>query len=95
MSLDATRLKALTILVMYECPSGGPQSWCLTNRRQAELIFDTMAMIRDNWTHYRNIYKNNTPTYRKRSRTEYCLVNGQWTYIKSRSIPWQLASLTP
>ena len=63
--------------------------------KQAELIFDAMAMIRDNWTHYRNIYKNSIATYRNDHALSIALgiVNGHT--LNHDSIPWRLASLTP
>jgi hypothetical protein len=63
--------------------------------KSAELIFDTMAMIRDNWTHYRNIYKNSVATYRNDHALSIALgmVNGHT--LTHAGIPWQLASLTP
>jgi len=63
--------------------------------RQAELIFDTMAMIRDNWTHYRNIYKNNTPTYRNDHALSIALLIVNGHTLDHPGIPWPLASLTP
>ena len=63
--------------------------------RQAELIFDSMQMIRDNWTHYRNLYKNTNATYRNDHALSIALgiVNGHT--LDHNSIPWALASLTP
>ena len=63
--------------------------------RQAELIFDSMQMIRDNWPHYRNLYKNTTPTYRNDHALSIALgiVNGHT--LDHAGIPWALASLTP
>lgn len=63
--------------------------------KQAELIFDSMQMIRDNWNHYRALYKNSTPSYRNDHALTIALgiVNGHT--IKHAGIPWQLASLTP
>jgi hypothetical protein len=63
--------------------------------KHAELIFDAMAMIRDNWTHYRNIYKNSIATYRNDHALSIALgiVNGHT--LTHAGIPWQLASLTP
>jgi hypothetical protein len=63
--------------------------------KSAELIFDAMAMIRDNWTHYRNIYKNSVATYRNDHALSIALgiVNGHT--LTHAGIPWQLASLTP
>jgi len=63
--------------------------------RQAELIFDSMQMIRDNWTHYRNLYKNTNATYRNDHALSIALgiVNGHT--LAHPGIPWHLASLTP
>jgi len=63
--------------------------------RYAELIFSSMQMIRDNWTHYRNLYKNNSPTYRNDHALSIALgiVNGH--ILNHPGIPWALASLTP
>jgi hypothetical protein len=63
--------------------------------RHAELIFDSMQMIRDNWTHYRNLYKNTNSTYRNDHALSIALgiVNGHT--LNHNSIPWKLASLTP
>jgi hypothetical protein len=63
--------------------------------RSAQLIFDAMTMIRDNWTHYRNIYKNSVATYRNDHALSIALgiVNGHT--LTHASIPWRLASLTP
>ena len=76
-----------------------PQWWAtvmvFNKSSQAELIFDAMTMIRDNWTHYRNIYKNNTSTYRNDHALSIALsiVNGHT--LDHAGIPWQLATLTP
>jgi hypothetical protein len=61
----------------------------------ARLIFESMQMIRDNWTHYRNLYKNSTTTYRNDHALSIALgiVNGHT--LNHNSIPWSLASLTP
>lgn len=63
--------------------------------KSAQLIFDAMAMIRDHWTHYRNIYKNSVTTYRNDHALSIALgiVNGHT--LDHNGIPWQLASLTP
>lgn len=62
---------------------------------QAELIFDSMEMIRDNWTHYRQLYKNSNATYRNDHALSIALgiVNGHT--LTHAGIPWKLASLTP
>ena len=61
----------------------------------ARLIFKSMRMIKDNWTHYRNLYKNTTATYRNDHALSIALgiVNGHT--LDHAGIPWKLASLTP
>jgi len=68
---------------------------CFEKTHGTKLIFDTMAMIRDNWSHYRRIYKITQPTYRNDHALSIalCLVNGHVT--KLDSIPWNMAALTP
>jgi hypothetical protein len=63
--------------------------------KQAELIFDSMQMIRDNWTHYRNLYKNTNATYRNDHALSIALgiVNGHT--LHHAGIPWAMTSLTP
>jgi len=63
--------------------------------QHAKLIFDSMQMIRDNWTHYRNLYKNTNATYRNDHALSIALgiVNGHT--LDHPDIPWALASLTP
>jgi hypothetical protein len=63
--------------------------------KPAELIFDSMKMIRDNWTHYRKLYKNTNATYRNDHALSIALgiVNGHT--LDHPGIPWALASLTP
>jgi hypothetical protein len=63
--------------------------------RHAELIFDAMQMVRDNWLHYRKLYKNTSTTYRNDHALSIALgiVNGH--ALKYHKIPWSLASLTP
>jgi hypothetical protein len=63
--------------------------------RPAELVFNSMKMIRDNWAHYRNLYKNTNATYRNDHALSIALdiVNGHT--LNHPGIPWSLASLTP
>jgi hypothetical protein len=63
--------------------------------QQAELIFETMSMIKDNWNHYRHLYKNSLPAYRNDHALSIALgvVNGHT--LGHAGIPWKLASLVP
>ena len=63
--------------------------------KQAELIFDTMAMIRDNWTHYKNIYKNNSRTYRNDHALSIALLIMNGHTLDHPGIPWRMSTLTP
>jgi len=63
--------------------------------RHAELIFECMSMIKNNWVHYKGLYKNNSPSYRNDHALSIALgiVNGHT--LNHAGIPWKLASLTP
>jgi hypothetical protein len=61
----------------------------------AELLFDSMQMIRDNWTHYRNLYKNPNPTYRNDHALSIALNTLNGHTLQVNQIPGTLASLTP
>ena len=79
----------------YQMPMWWATVMMFRRSRHAELIFETMSMIRDNWTHYRNLYKNNNATYRNDHALSIALgvVNGHT--LDHAGIPWNLASLTP
>jgi hypothetical protein len=76
-----------------------PMSWATVMMfrkcEHAELIFDCMRMIRDNWTHYKNLYQIASSTYRNDHALSIALgiVNGHT--LQHNGIPWALASLTP
>lgn len=61
----------------------------------ARLIFESMTMIRDNWTHYKKLYNNRSRSYRNDHALSIALgiVNGHTQ--NHTGIPWDLASLTP
>ena len=61
--------------------------------QHAELIFDCMQMIRNNWNHYRSLYNIRRSTYRNDFALSIALgiVNGHT--LDYPSIPWSLASL--
>jgi hypothetical protein len=61
----------------------------------AELLFDSMQMIRDNWTHYRNLYKNSNPTYRNDHALSIALNTLNGHTLQVDGIPGTLASITP
>ena len=61
----------------------------------ARHVFDCMKMIRDNWSHYKNIYQDRSKTYRNDHALSIAIniVNGHQTAIDS--IPWDLATVLP
>ena len=61
--------------------------------RHAELIFESMQMVRNNWNHYRSLYNIGRGTYRNDFALSIALgiVNGHT--LDYPSIPWSLASL--
>ena len=51
---------------------------CFDRSDHSRLVFETMTMIRNNWTHYRQIYQNNRALYRNDHAVSIalCLLNG-------------------
>ena len=62
---------------------------------RSRLIFESMQMIRDNWTHYRNLYSNTRATYRNDHALSIALNIENGHTLETTDIPWSLASLTP
>lgn len=62
---------------------------------EAQLIFESMTMIKNNWAHYGNLYKILNSIYRNDFALSIALgiVNGH--ELKHAGIPWSLASVTP
>jgi hypothetical protein len=62
--------------------------------QQAELIFDSMQMIRNNWQHYCALYGISRSTYRNDYALSIALgiVNGH--VLNHADIPWSLATVT-
>jgi hypothetical protein len=76
-----------------------PMSWAtvMMFRRSthAQLIFDCMKMIRDNWRHYKDLFRIVSSNFRNDYALSIALgiVNGQT--LAYQPIPWSLASVTP
>lgn len=62
---------------------------------RSQMVFDTMKMIRANWTHYRHLYQTGTTVYRNDHALSIALntVNGH--VLSYPTIPWQLVSVLP
>ena len=78
---------------------GFPMWWATVmmfrTSERARLIFESMTMIRDNWTHYRNLYANPRNTYRNDHALSIALNIENGHTLQTTDIPWSLASLTP
>ena len=75
-----------------------PMTWATVmlyrRSRTAELIFDAMTMIRDNWTHYTRLHGIDDATY----RNDYALTMARSIVdghrITGPAIPWSLATVS-
>jgi hypothetical protein len=95
---DVTGLQTfddLNVFGQYRFPMWWATVMMFRRSRQAQLIFDSMTMIRDNWTHYRNLYSNNVATYRNDHALSIALNIENGHTLTTTDIPWNLASLTP
>jgi hypothetical protein len=95
---DVTGLQTfddLNVFGQYRFPMWWATVMMFRRSRQAQIIFDCMTMIRDNWTHYRNLYSNNIATYRNDHALSIALNIENGHTLTTIDIPWTLASLTP
>lgn len=92
---DCTNFDGLNYFGNNRMPMWWATVMMFRKSKQAELIFDSMQMVRDNWAHYKNLYKNTNSTYRNDHALTIALgmVNGH--IVNHTGIPWRLASLTP
>ena len=87
--------RALNRLGAYDWPLAWATVMLFDRRPRARHVFDCMKMIRDNWSHYQQIYHERSRTYRNDhaltiART---IVNG---HCPDRDvIPWSLATVLP
>jgi hypothetical protein len=85
----------LNVFGQYHFPMWWATVMMFRTSERARLIFESMAMIRDNWTHYRNLYANPRSTYRNDHALSIALNIENGHTLKTTDIPWELASLTP
>lgn len=95
---DVTGLQTfadLNVFGQYRFPMWWATVMMFRSSERARLIFESMSMIRDNWTHYRNLYANPRSTYRNDHALSIALNIENGHTLHSTDIPWTLASLTP
>jgi hypothetical protein len=79
----------------YQMPMMWATVVAFRRSKKAQLIFDSMEMIRNNWNHYLQLYQIDEQTY----RNDYALsiamniVNGHT--LSDPVIPWRLTTVTP
>jgi hypothetical protein len=76
-----------------------PMNWATVmlfrRSKTTELIFETMQMARDNWSHYRNLYGILKSTYRNDFALSIAMNTVDGHTMSSPTIPWELASVLP
>lgn len=79
---------------LYRMPMSWATVMCFRRNKKAELVFNVMQMIRDNWNHYRELYQIGENTYRNDYSLSIAqnLVDGHT--LQSPHIPWSLATVT-
>jgi hypothetical protein len=87
--------EGLNVFVRYRMPMWWATVMMFRTSERARLIFESMQMIRDNWTHYRNLYANSRSTYRNDHALSIALNIENGHTLKTTDIPWALASSTP
>jgi hypothetical protein len=95
---DVTGLQTfadLNVFGQYQFPMWWATVMMFRTSERARLIFESMQMIRDNWTHYRNLYANSRSTYRNDHALSIALNIENGHTLRTTDIPWELASLTP
>jgi hypothetical protein len=61
----------------------------------AQYIFDCMNMVKQNWTHYKDLYHIQGPQYRNDYALSIALGIVSGHTLKVNNIPWSLASVMP
>ena len=95
---DVTGLQTfadLNVFGQYRFPMWWATVMMFRTGERARLIFESMSMIRDNWTHYRHLYANPRSTYRNDHALSIALNIENGHTLQTTDIPWGLASLTP
>lgn len=76
-----------------------PQWWATVmmfrKSDHARYIFDAMRMVKNNWGHYRALYKIRASTYRNDHALSIALLICDGHDLDHAAIPWDLATLTP
>lgn len=76
-----------------------PMSWATVimfqKSQHTQFVFESMAMIRNHWKHYRSIYRTGNSVYRNDHSLSIALGITNGHTLDYPSIPWSLASVLP
>jgi len=76
-----------------------PQWWATVvvfdRCKRAQIIFDCMRMIRDNWNHYRRVYQNRQSLYRNDHALSIALTIENGHTLRTTDIPNSMATVLP
>lgn len=97
-ALDITGMndfQALNRLGRYDWPLRWATVVVFDQHPHAQMVFGCMKMIRDNWTHYQQIYQERSRTYRNDHALTIAMniANGHWP--DRHEIPWDLVTVMP
>lgn len=74
-----------------------PMQWAtviyFTKTQFAQAVFEIMAMVKDNWTHYRNLYQISNAIYRNDHALSMAMT--VLDHGHRRAIPWNLLTILP
>jgi hypothetical protein len=85
----------LNVYGRYKMPMSWATVMMFRRSKTAELIFECMSMIKNNWQHYCNLYGINRSTYRNDFALSIAMNIVDGHTLSTPNIPWQLASVTP
>ena len=96
-SIDITRpaVEFLPTFGRHQFPMWWATVMIFNRTPQTEFIFDSMKMIRKNWTHYRNLYGIESHTYRNDYALSIALGIVSGHTLQVDAIPWPMASALP
>jgi hypothetical protein len=97
-AVDATNendFQGLNYFGKYHMPMWWATVVMFKKTRSAQMIFDSMKMIRSHWPHYRRLYQTGNSVYRNDHALSIALgiVNGH--VLDHAAMPWNLISVLP
>lgn len=94
-NVNGNKISALNHFGRFSMPMWWATVMLFRRSQEAELIFNAMLMIKNNWKHYRELYQIDQTNYRNDFALSIALmlINGHTTNVKS--IPGNMISVMP